>query len=85
MHLFVEGEKTISLKVVPPPEDLHYYTVWNEIILNPGEQYTIPPDTLHWFKAGNEGAIISEFSSSSDDPSDIFTDPRIARVQSNDG
>src|SRR5579862_5323481 len=24
----------------------------DEIVLAPGDQYTIPPDTLHWFQAG---------------------------------
>ena len=52
----------------------------HEIILNPGEQYTIPPNTLHWFKAGEEGAVISEFSSHSDDATDIFTDPNFKRL-----
>ena len=46
----------------------------------PGEQHTLPPNTKHWFQAGSEGAVISEFSSPSDDRSDIFTDPRIQRV-----
>ena len=31
------------------------------IMLAPGDQYTIPPDTRHWFKAGEEGAVVSEF------------------------
>lgn len=79
VYLYVEGEPTQSPKVLPPEEDREYYTVWHEIVLNPGEQYTIPPDTLHWFQAGPDGAIVSEFSSNSDDASDIFTDPRIVR------
>jgi D-lyxose ketol-isomerase len=54
--------------------------VFHEISLNPGEQYTIPPDTLHWFQAGDLGAIVSEFSSTSRDESDVFTDPRIRRI-----
>jgi D-lyxose ketol-isomerase len=49
------------------------------ILLQPGEQFTIPPDTLHWFQAGDEGAIVSEFSTRSRDESDVFTDPRIVR------
>jgi D-lyxose ketol-isomerase len=49
------------------------------ITLQPGEQFTIPPDTLHWFQAGEEGAVVSEFSSTSRDDLDIFTDPRIVR------
>ena len=50
-----------------------------ELLLGPGEQFTIPPDTLHWFRAGDDGAIVSEFSTRSRDESDVFTDPRIRR------
>jgi D-lyxose ketol-isomerase len=48
--------------------------------LGPGEQFTIPPDTLHWFQAGEEGAVVSEFSSTSRDDLDVFTDPSIVRA-----
>jgi D-lyxose ketol-isomerase len=50
-----------------------------EVELRPGDQFTIPPDTLHWFRAGAEGAIVSEFSTRSRDETDVFTDPRIVR------
>lgn len=50
-----------------------------ETVLRPGEQFTIPPDTLHWFQAGDDGAIVSEFSTRSRDAVDVFTDPRIRR------
>ena len=50
-----------------------------ETLLRPGQQVTIPPDTLHWFRAGDEGAIVSEFSTRSRDERDVFTDPRIRR------
>jgi D-lyxose ketol-isomerase len=50
--------------------------------LRPGDQYTIPPDTLHRFRAGDEGAVVSEFSSTSRDDLDVFTDPRIVRAPS---
>jgi len=50
-----------------------------EMTLRPGDQFTIAPDTLHWFRAGDEGAIISEFSSRSRDEHDVFSDPRIVR------
>jgi len=83
VYLYVEGEKNLNLHNLPPIGDENYYTVFHEIVLKPGDQYTINKNTLHWFKAGNEGAVISEFSSPSDDASDIFTDPRIRRV-SND-
>jgi D-lyxose ketol-isomerase len=50
-----------------------------EMTLRPGDQFTIPPDTLHWFRAGDDGAIISEFSSRSRDELDVFSDPQIVR------
>ncbi|MGQ9456563.1 MAG: D-lyxose/D-mannose family sugar isomerase [Armatimonadota bacterium] len=77
VYLYVPGEPTPSPKAKPPSE---YYTVFHEIVLNPGEQYTLPPETLHWFQAGPEGAIVSEFSSPSVDEADIFTDPNIKRL-----
>ena len=78
--LYVEGPPTASPKCKPPAGSEAHYTVQQEIELNPGQQYTIPPNTLHWFQAGDEGAVISEFSSVSRDESDIFTDPAIRRV-----
>ncbi|AJE77472.1 MULTISPECIES: D-lyxose/D-mannose family sugar isomerase [Bacillus] len=77
VYLYVEGEKTENPSVLPPEEDKEYYTVWHEIVLEPGGQYTIPPDTKHWFQAGEEGAVITEMSSPSTDDHDVFTDPRI--------
>ena len=50
------------------------------ITLRPGEQLTVPPDTLHWFQAGPDGAIVSEFSTQSRDDLDIFSDPAIRRA-----
>jgi len=50
-----------------------------EIALEPGEQYTIYPGTRHSFRAGAQGAVISEFSTKSTDETDVFTDARIVR------
>lgn len=80
VYLYIEGEKTLNMKATPPKGSEDHYTVFNEIALNAGDQFTIPPDTFHWFQAGPEGAIISEFSSTSTDEHDIFTDPRIKRI-----
>lgn len=80
--LYVEGEATPSIQAVVPAGSEEYYTVFHEIELNPGEQYTINPGTKHWFQAGDEGAIVSEFSSTSRDEFDIFTDPNIVRLPS---
>jgi D-lyxose ketol-isomerase len=78
--LYTEGEPTATPKARVPAGSEKYYTVFREIELNPGDQYTIPPNTLHWFQSGDEGAIVSEFSSTSRDETDIFTDPRIKRI-----
>lgn len=80
VRLYVEGEPAANPKARVPAGSEPYYTVFREIELKPGEQFTIPPNTLHWFQAGGEGAIVSEFSSTSRDEFDIFTDPRIKRI-----
>lgn len=78
--LYIPGSPAAKPQARPPAGSESCYTVFHEIELNPGQQYTIDPDTLHWFQAGDEGAVVSEFSSTSRDESDIFTDPRIQRV-----
>ena len=65
------------------PEDKRdSVTVFYTIHLKAGDQYTLPPETLHWFCAGPEGAVVSEFSTQSRDDADVFTDPAIVRVGS---
>ena len=78
VYLYVEGEgkrEDVKAKIPPTP-----VSVFHEIILNPGEQYTIMPETFHWFQAGEDGAVISEFSTMSTDETDVFTDDRIVRA-----
>lgn len=77
VYLYVEGDAASSPKAVPPKGS---YTVFHEIELEPGNQYTIAPDTKHWFQAGEDGAVVSEFSTSSSDEMDIFTDENIKRM-----
>lgn len=84
--LYVEGASTPVLCGPGAPHPAAgRYTVFHEIELRPGDQHTIAPDTLHWFRAGDEGAVISEFSSTSRDESDVFTDERIVRAPQEEG
>jgi len=76
VYLHVEGEPTPEPHAAAPPG---VYTVGNEIVLRPGEQHTIPPATKHWFQAGPEGAVVSEFSTASRDELDVFSDPDVRR------
>ncbi|HHN46824.1 MAG TPA: D-lyxose/D-mannose family sugar isomerase [Planctomycetes bacterium] len=80
VYLYVPGEPAKRPKGKPPKGRKQYYTVWHEVILKPGDQYTLVPDTLHWFQAGQKGAVVSEFSTKSRDEADVFTDPDIQRT-----
>jgi len=81
VYLYVSGDAAISPKAKAPKGSEQYFTVWHEIELNPGQQYTLAPNTLHWFQAGPDGAVVSEFSTKSRDEFDIYTDPRINPAQ----
>ena len=76
--LYVEGEPTASPLAIPARPE--HYTAWHEIVLHPGDQHTILPGTRHWFQAGPDGAIVTEFSTQSTDERDVFTDPEIQRI-----
>jgi D-lyxose ketol-isomerase len=80
VYLYVPGEPTPTPKATPPQHRRQTYTVWHEIILRPGDQYTLYPETWHWFQGGPEGAVVSEFSTRSTDENDMFTDPDISRM-----
>lgn len=86
VYLFVDDDNLTpndasGSKVCQVPEGSEaWYTCTRYILLKPGEQYTIAPNTRHWFQAGDKGAVVSEFSSESRDELDIFTDPRVNRL-----
>ena len=80
IYLYVDGEAVKEPKATAPKGREKAYTVWHEILLKPGQQYTLHPNTKHWFQAGPEGAIVSEFSTKSRDEADIFTDEDIQRI-----
>ena len=80
VYLYVDGDPAENPQAQPPDGSELYYTVRHEIVLHPGEQYTMHPNTRHWFQAGPDGAVVSEFSTKSLDEYDIFTDPRIRRI-----
>ena len=80
-HLYIDGPATPAPEVAPPDGKAAFYTAARQITLRPGEQFTIPPNTWHWFRAGPQGAIVSEFSSTSRDEADDFADPAVRRVE----
>ncbi len=78
--LYVPGPRTESIQATVPPGHEDHYSVYSEIELRPGDQYTLAPGTAHWFQAGPKGAVVSEFSSVNRDEFDVFRDPRIKRL-----
>ncbi len=78
-YLYVPGPPPES-PACQPPDAPEAYSVWHEVVLNKGDQYTLEPNTWHWFQAGPEGAVLSEFSTRSTDENDVFLDERIQRV-----
>ena len=80
VYLYVPGERTPQPACKPPKGSEAHYEVGQQITLKAGDQYTLMPDTPHWFQAGDEGAVVSEFSTRSTDDQDVFRDPRIARA-----
>ncbi|MDB6167307.1 MAG: hypothetical protein JWM88_171 [Verrucomicrobia bacterium] len=80
VYLYLEGVPAADPRCRPPAGREATYTIWHEVVLDPGDQYTIRPNLKHWFQAGDEGAVVSEFSTRSTDENDIFTDPEIGRA-----
>ena len=72
-----DGEPTRGPRATPPGD---HYDALREVVLEPGGQLTIPPDTWHWFQAGPDGALVTEFSSRSVDDADVWRDPRVDRT-----
>lgn len=80
VYLYTTGPETANPKAQVPSERKQHFTVWNEFVLNPGDQFTVVAGRLHWFQGGPEGAVVSEFSTPSTDEYDVFTDPGIQRI-----
>jgi D-lyxose ketol-isomerase len=77
LYLYVDGPATPRPHCRPPAGSEAYYTVWHELHLHPGDQHTLAGEVVHWFQAGPSGAVVTEFSTTSRDETDVFTDPRI--------
>ena len=80
VNLYVPGKPAKKPKGKVPEDKKEYFTVWNKIILNPGDQYTIKEKTLHWFQGSPEGVVVSEFSTTSIDEANLWTDQKIKRI-----
>ena len=81
LYLYVEGTPTPAgqAHAHPPAGREDAFTVFREVVLRPGDQYTLMPGIKHWFQGGEDGCVVSEFSTRSTDENDLFTDPAVVR------
>ncbi|KFA99334.1 sugar isomerase [Vibrio sp. ER1A] len=78
VSIFIAGVAS-EIAAVAFPKDINNFTVFKEVVLEKGQQLTLAPNSKHWFKAHEKGAVVSEFSTTSNDETDIFTNPDIKR------
>jgi D-lyxose ketol-isomerase len=76
--LYVDDGPAPAEPACKPPTE--FYHSLKEVVLHPGEQYTLRPNTWHWFQAGPAGCVVSEFSTTSRDEADEWVDPNIRRI-----
>ena len=77
--LYVTGEGQVRHGAVPEGKQ-EYYTARQEHVMFPGDQFTVPPGTKHWFQAGDEGAVVLTLSTRATDDQDLFSDPNVVRL-----
>ncbi|MCY9696627.1 cupin domain-containing protein [Paenibacillus alginolyticus] len=75
---YVDGKPTGAIAAEIVEEDKPHFSALRQIELHAGEQYTIGANVSHWFHAGDDGAVVIEFSSPAQDKCDIFKDPRVS-------
>ncbi|NHN33722.1 D-lyxose/D-mannose family sugar isomerase [Paenibacillus agricola] len=75
---YIEGDSKTNMAAKLMDSSI-YFTAFHEIELNVSEQCTIGDNQFHWFQAGDEGAVVIEFSSPARDRFDIFKDPRVQK------
>lgn len=79
VYFYVAGGDTLKEGFIVEGKN-DYYTMRNEIVMNPGDQLTLAPGEKHWFQAREEGAVMYSFSTIARDALDQFTDPDIVRI-----
>jgi len=73
-RIYVPGQEN-NPKIIIPAGKEAYYTARHEILINRGEQYTVDPNTAHWFQGGPDGAVNLCFQNRVDETKNIFDDP----------
>lgn len=73
--VYIEGNSAAPGMPIPPGKE-PFYTARQEIRLNPGEQFTVPPNIEHWFQGGPVGSVSICFQNRVDETKNLFRDPK---------
>ncbi len=73
--VYVEGDSHRQDLVFPESKE-PYYTARKETVLEVNEQFSVPPDTAHWFQAGPEGAVVLAVQNRVNEDYNQFYDPQ---------
>ena len=73
--VYIKG-KTTAPDILIPTGKHPFYTARQEICLNAGEQYTVPPGIEHWLQGGPEGSVNICFQNRVDETKNLFWDPQ---------
>ena len=73
--VYIKGKATDPDLLIPAGKD-QFYTVRQQVCLNPGEQYTVSPGIEHWFQGGPEGSVSICFQNRVDETKNLFRDPQ---------
>jgi D-lyxose ketol-isomerase len=71
----IKGKATDPDMLIPPGKE-PFYTAREQVRLNTGEQYTVPPGIEHWFQGGPEGSVNICFQNRVDENRNRFWDPQ---------
>lgn len=74
-RVYIEGDEAAPGMPIPEGKE-PFYTSRQQICLNPGEQYTVPPNIEHWFQGGPEGSVSICFQNRVDETKNLFRDPQ---------
>ncbi len=78
--MYLPGEPTKDPAYPPPTPRAAYVTAGREVRLLPGIGCHLDANTKHSVVAGPGGLVLLEFSLTSRDPLDIYTDPAVRRI-----
>ena len=73
--VFTEGDESPEVAERIPENKEPYYTAREEHRLEVCEQYSVAPNTAHWFQAGPKGAVVLAFQNRVNEDLNIFYDP----------